>query len=255
MPRALVIALVLGLLLPGMAWAQDGLGVTSASIVFAKAAHWDAPIDHRIDSRRSGRSLGVFDVQVVQDDALRASALVMSDVGGDDLIRHDVARPEVAGPLDCPRHDFGVIGRDYRVVDGAYADQDTPGPPVLHVWSRFAVEPGPQHLHRALLAQSSTHWSIAASLRPHAGVTERDAHDTVSMGPVSVSIAFHDDVDVTDWLLTETESIHAGRGSVQTQARTWDHEGRLVASSTVQAIVRAFPDPDDPATKDATSTM
>jgi acyl-CoA thioesterase len=60
------------------------------------------------------------------------------------------------------------------------------------------------------------------------------------MGPVDASIAFHDDVDVTEWLLTETRSIWAGRGSTQSQVRVFTTDGRLVASKTVQAIVRPF---------------
>jgi acyl-CoA thioesterase len=55
-----------------------------------------------------------------------------------------------------------------------------------------------------------------------------------------VTIAFHDDVDVTDWLLTETRAIWAGRGSIQSFVRVFTADGRLVASKTVQAIVRAF---------------
>jgi acyl-CoA thioesterase len=60
------------------------------------------------------------------------------------------------------------------------------------------------------------------------------------MGPVTATIAFHDDVDVTDWLLTETRSIWAGRGSTQSQVRVFTADGQLVASKTVQAIVRSY---------------
>ena len=228
---------LLGAAVAAAARARPDLRVVDASIVFAKAAHFDTPIDLEVEVRRSGRSMAVFDVRLVQDDELRASALIMSDVGAADLVRHASPMPDVPGPGDSERLDFGVIGRELRVVDGEYQHQDRVGPPVLHVWSRFAADPGFQRLHQALLAQSSTHWAIAAGLRPHEGITERDAHETVSMGPTAVTMGFHDDVDVTGWLLTETTSIHAGRGSTTAQARTWTADGRLVASSTVQAIL------------------
>src|SRR5690606_37601549 len=153
--------------------------------------------------------------------------------------------PDVAGPGHCPTHDFGVIGREYRVVDGAYEHQDRTGPPELHVWARLAEDPGPQHLHRASHAQSVTHWTIGGSLRPHEGFTEDDAHLTVSMGPTAATIAFHDDVDVTGWHLTETTSVYAGRGMVQSQGRTWSADGRLLATTMVQAIVRPFVRPPE----------
>ena len=57
---------------------------------------------------------------------------------------------------------------------------------------------------------------------------------------MNATIAFHDDVDVSEWLLTETRSIWAGRGSTQSQVRVFTSDGRLVASKTVQSIVRAF---------------
>jgi acyl-CoA thioesterase len=165
----------------------------------------------------------------------------MTDAGGDDLIRHRAPMPDVPPPAHCPQHDFGVLGREVRVVDDAYAQRDGPaGPPELYVWTRFASAPASLALHQALLAQATTHFSIGAALRPHEGISEGDAHRTVSMGPVSATIAFHDDVDVTEWLLTETRSIWAGRGSAQSQIRVFTAEGNLVASKTVQAIVRSF---------------
>lgn len=215
--------------------------VTSAHVAFTKAASFDAPLDLRVDARRSGSTLSTFDVTIHQEGELRTSALVMADSGADDLIRHVLDMPDVPPPGECPRHDFGVLGREIRVVDGAYqADPDDVGPPELFVWTRFAEDPGERHLHQALLAQDTTHYSIGAALRAHRGVTERDAHVTVSMGPINATVAFHDDVDVTDWLLTETRSIWAGRGLCQSQVRVFAADGRLVASKTVQAMIREF---------------
>jgi acyl-CoA thioesterase-2 len=215
--------------------------VTSAHVVFVKSASFDVPLRLEVDTRHRGSMLSLFDVKVDQADALRASALVMTDAGADDLIRHGSVMPDVPGPSDCPRLDMGVLGRDIRVVDGAYSMQDAPtGPPELFVWTRFASAPQSEALHQALLAQPTTHYSIGAALRPHEGVSEADAHRTISTGPVSATIAFHDEVDVTDWMLTETRAIWAGRGSVQSFVRVFSADGRLVASKTVQAIVRNF---------------
>jgi acyl-CoA thioesterase-2 len=164
----------------------------------------------------------------------------MTDAGADDLIRHVAPMPDVPPPSACPRHDFGVVGREVRVVDGAYGGgQDAPpGPPELSVWTRFATVPDDPLLHLALLAQDTTHYSIGAALRAHQGVSEADAHRTISTGPVSATVAFHDQVDVTEWLLTETRSTYAGRGMTQSEIRVFAADGRLVASKAVQAIVR-----------------
>lgn len=215
--------------------------VTSAHIAFLEAASFDEPVHLALDARRRGSTLSAFDVRIEQGGALRASALVMADAGADDLIRHAAPMPDVPPPDECPRLDFGVLGRELRVVDGAYTLEPSPaGPAELYVWTRFATTPASPALHQALLAQATTHYSINAALRPHEGVSEGDAHRTISTGPVNASIAFHDEADVTEWFLTETRSIWAGRGSTQSQVRVFTADGRLVASKTVQAIVRSF---------------
>ena len=215
--------------------------VTSAHMVFVKGASFDEPLHLAVDARRRGRTLSAFDVRIEQAGSLRATGLVMTDAGADDLIRHVVPMPDVPPPSACPRHDFGVVGREVRIVDGAYGGSDAPaGPPELHVWTRFATAPDDPVLHLALLAQDTTHYGIGAALRAHDGVSEADAHRTISMGPVNATVAFHDDADVTEWLLTETRSVYAGRGMTQSEARVFTADGRLVASKAVQAVVRRF---------------
>jgi acyl-CoA thioesterase II len=215
--------------------------VTSAHMVFVKAASFDEPLHLAVDARRRGRTLSAFDVRIEQAGALRATGLVMTAAGADDLIRHAVPMPDVPLPADCPRHDFGVVRREVRVVEGAYGSPDAPaGPPELYVWTRFATAPDDPVLHLALLTQDTTHYSIGAALRAHDGISEADAHRTISTGPVNATVAFHDDVDVTEWLLTETRSIYGGRGMTQSEVRVFTADGRLVASKAVQAIVRRF---------------
>jgi len=215
--------------------------ITSAHMVFVKAASFDEPLHLGIAARRRGRTLSAFDVRIEQAGSLRATGLVMTDAGGDDLIRHAAPMPDVPPPSACPRHDFGVVGREVRVVDGAYGGHDAPaGRPELFIWTRFATAPDDPVLHLALLAQDTTHYAVGAALRAHEDVSEADAHRTISMGPVTATVAFHDDVDVTEWLLTETRSIHAGRGMTQSEVRVFTADGRLVASKAVQAMVRRF---------------
>jgi acyl-CoA thioesterase II len=215
--------------------------VTSAHMAFVKAASFDEPIHLAVEPQRRGSTLSVFDVKITQADVLRATGLIMTDVGASDVIRHVAPMPDVPPPAECPRHDFGVLGREVRVVDGAYSQRDGPaGPPELYAWTRFAMTPDSQALHQALLAQGATLYSIGAALRAHEGISEGDAHRTISTAPVSATVSFHDDLDVSDWFLTETHSIWAGRGSTQSQVRVFSADGRLVASMTVQAIVRGF---------------
>jgi acyl-CoA thioesterase len=129
-------------------------------------------------------------------------------------------------------------------VGGSYlAGRDVVGPPEVYVWARLRRAPDEQHLHQALVAQMTTHWTIGAAMRPHEGISEADAHHTVSTGPLNASIAYHDEIDVTGWMLYCNPAIYAGRGSVQGDGRVYSIDGRLLASYTVQAMVRPFAAP------------
>lgn len=128
-----------------------------------------------------------------------------------------------------------------RVVDDAYdPDPNRVGPPELFVWTRFRDAPEQDYLHAALLTQSSTHWTVAAALRPHAGFGEAMAHRSISTGITMATITFHDDVDVTKWLLYATRVTYAGRGHAQSEGRVHTEDGTVVASYSVHAMMRGL---------------
>jgi acyl-CoA thioesterase II len=91
-----------------------------------------------------------------------------------------------------------------------------------------------------LLAQSATHWTIGAAMLPHPGFGEADAHVTLSTGIIQTTFNFHDEVDVSEWLLYANPAIWAGRGLAQGQGQVFTQAGRLVASYSVQAMIRGF---------------
>ena len=233
-----------------------GQRVTTATMIFSKAASFDLPVEVDVELLRGGRSFSTAEVRIQQDGSLRASALLLLDAGSPDLIRHAPPMPDVVGPEAAVPFDFGVTGRDLRVVDAAYdRDPDRLGPPELFVWARFRDAPARADLHAALLSQSTTHWTIAAAMRPHAGFGEALAHRSLSTGVMQVSIAFHDAVDVTDWLLYATHAIWSGRGLAQGQGQVFTRDGRLVASYSVQVMIREFATPPDEMGRDHRTAM
>lgn len=222
--------------------ALPGQRVTSASMIFAKAASFDAPVDLSVDVLRRGRSFSSAEVRIGQRGVLRSAGLLLADSGADDVMRDVQPMPDVPGPdAAVPFPGFGMTGREIRVVDGAYdPDPERLGPPIINAWVRFRDAPATSYLHAALLAQSTTHWTIAAGMLPHPGLGEARAHATLSTGIMKATIAFHDDVDVADWLLYTNHAFWSGRGLVQGDGRVFTRDGRLAASYTIQAMVRDF---------------
>jgi acyl-CoA thioesterase len=181
-------------------------------------------------------------MNIFQDRRRFAHATLLLDVKAPDLVRHSVPPPDVPGPENCPPYDMWVTGRDLRVVDAAYTgDPAAPvGPPVIDAWLRFHELPDDSAIHAGLLAQFSGHLSIAAALRPHGGIGESEAHRTVSTAIMGISLSLHADVRADEWMLYHHLSTFAGDGMTHSECRVHNREGQLLASFTVDAMVRGF---------------
>jgi acyl-CoA thioesterase-2 len=216
--------------------------VTSVALAFSRAARHDLPLDLELDVLRRGRTQSTLQVRLLQGGTFCGAGTIHMDAGSVDLIRGCASLPPVTAPealvdLDLPG--FEVAGRQIRVVDNAYDwDPAHVGPPELFVWERFDEPGATPAMDAALLAHSTTHWTIAAALRPHAGYTEIDAHRTFSSGISMVTVAFHEPVDASQWVLYANRAIHAGNGTVQGEGRIHDATGTVVASYAVNAMVR-----------------
>ena len=233
---------MLGQALVAAARHAPGRRAVAASMVFLRAADARLPLTFELEELSHGRTFTGLTVDVGQDGRRCASGTILLNVPAPDVIRHAVAPPDVAGPYESEPYDMGVTGRDLRVVDGAYTgDPGAPvGPPVLDVWVRFRCVPDDPALHAALLAQPTGHFPIAAALRPHAGVGQDAAHRTLSTAINAITISCHADVRADRWMLYRHRSTFAGDGMTHAECRVHDEDGALLASFTVDGMVRRF---------------
>jgi acyl-CoA thioesterase-2 len=218
--------------------------VVSASIVFPRAADARSSYTVRLDPITEGRAFTALRAQATQGDRTCASGTLLLDVTAPDVIRHHDRAPDVPGPYDSASFDMGVTGRDLRIVGDAYTgDPDAPvGPPVLSAWVRFRRVPDDAAIHAGLLAQFTGHMPIAAALRPHAGIGQDQAHRTLSTAISAISLALHAEVHADRWMLYHHRSTFAGDGMTHAECRVHDEHGGLLASFTVEAMVRHFAD-------------
>jgi acyl-CoA thioesterase/uncharacterized protein (DUF427 family) len=216
--------------------------VVSATLLFLRAADAGRPLRFELSELSAGRTFTGLTVEVLQDGRRCAAGTTLLDVTAPELVRHAAAPPDVPGPSECPPLDMGVTGRDIRVVDGAYTnDPDAPaGPPTIDCWVRFARLPDDPALHAGLLAQFTGHMPIATALRPHEGIGQSAAHRTLSMGINAINLSFHRTVRADEWMLYHHESTFAGDGMTHAECRVYAEGGELLASFTVDAMVRPF---------------
>jgi acyl-CoA thioesterase len=217
-----------------------GRRVVSAHMVFMRVADADQPLRFELEEHSGGRTFSTLGVRVTQEGRLVASGTVLVGVTTADVIRHAADAPDTKGPDDSEFYDMGVIGRDLRVVDGAYTDDPAApvGPPVIDAWVKFDSVPDDQPVHAGLLAQFTGHMSIAAALRPHEGIGQREAHRTLATAINAIAISFHADVRADRWMLYRHLSTFAGDGMTHSECRVHDEEGSLLASFSVDAMVR-----------------
>lgn len=229
--------------------ATGGRRVVHATIVLPRPADNAEPVPVELEEISNGKSFSTYAYRAVQNGRVCGLGTLLLDVTAPDLIRHVAPAPEIGRPSDATPYDMAVTGREIRVVDDAYTfDPEAPvGPPVLDVWVRMdgvgGGEDRDRALHAGLLAQFTGHMSIATALRPHAGIGQAQAHASISTAINAITVSLHDDVDISDWLLYRHRSTFAGDGMTHSECRVYRADGALVASFTVEAMVRGFADP------------
>lgn len=219
-----------------------GRRVVSAHMVLYRAADAREPLEFEPDEHMSGRTFTALTMHVHQGGKRRASGTLLLDATAPDLVRHTAPAPACPGPYESEPYDMSVTGRDVRMVGGAYTDDPNApaGPPVIDTWVRFRAVPADPALHAGLLAQFTGHVSIAAALRPHEGIGQRQAHRTLSMGINAIGISFHSDVRADRWMRYHHRSTFAGDGMTHSECRVYNEAEELLASFTVDAMVRGF---------------
>ena len=218
-----------------------GRRVVHTTMVFSRAVSTSVPAAIELDEVSGGRTFSALGSAVVQGGRTCAFGSLLLDAGAPDLIRHQAEAPPGA-PGEAAHCDMGITGRALRVVDGAYSgDPDAPtGPPHLAVWVRFAEVPDDPAMHAALLAHFSGDMSIAAALRPHSGIGADQAHVAFSSAVNAISLSFHAEVRADRWMRYDHRSSFAGDGMTHSECRVHDQDGRLLASFTVDSMLRAF---------------
>jgi acyl-CoA thioesterase len=219
-----------------------GRRVVSGHMVFFRGADARHPLRFDLADLSAGRTFSTVSVRVTQGDRTCAGGTLLLDVTAPDVTRHSAAPPSVPGPYECDPYDMSVMGRDVRVVDNAYTDDPRApvGPPEIDAWVRFRHVPDDPCLHAGLLAQFTGHMSIAAALRAHAGIGQRDAHRTLSTAINAIGISVHGDIRADRWMLYHHDSTFAGDGMTHSACRVHDEDGKMLASFTVDAMVRGF---------------
>ena len=214
--------------------------VRSVYAVFARAVMVSAgPVELEIDVVSEGRSTATAIVAAKQNGKRCITMTVLADVPTDDVIRHNLPRPDVAAPEDANVSEMPMGGRQLRLVDVVDVNSpDEVGPPELYAWLHYDPVPTRDDLAKALIAYFTGHLGISTTMRAHEGIGTAQAHLTVSTAPMTVSVSFHEPVCWDGWILYTHESTQVGAGMSYVRGAVHTEEGELIASFAQDALIR-----------------
>jgi len=235
---------------------------------FLRRGDMHAPIIYEVDRSRDGGSFSVRRVVAIQH-GRPIFNLAASFQKPEDGLEHQAEMPEVPGPdglQDLTEVSSEILENipekmrryltdkrpfEFRPVRPMNFLQPEKLPPVKHVWIK-AVDrlPDELSLHQTLLAYVSDYELLGTSTLPH-GLPFGQGR--VQMASLDHALWFHRDVRVDEWLLYSLDSPSASSARGFARGQFFTEDGRLVASTAQEGLVRLL-DEDYPARSKSTGS-
>ncbi|WP_170066066.1 acyl-CoA thioesterase [Novosphingobium guangzhouense] len=215
------------------------------------------PLALRVDREFDGGSFAMRRVVVEQND-VRLLSLTASFHKSEDGLEHATAMPIVPAPeevlpLDALAKTYGNsiddVARAYLERRSAFEMRPIGYPsflqqgkdePVSRTWFRLrAPVMADDTVQRAMLAYVSDYALLSSALIPHGINMFETSMQTASLDH---AVWFHGEPTLNDWLLYATESNWAGRGRGRASGSIYTRDGRLIASTVQEGLIRLRPD-------------
>ena len=224
---------------------------------FLRAGNIEAPIVYEVDRTRDGGSFSVRRVTAIQHGRVIffCAASFQAEEGG---AEHQLSMPEVPQPEDiapAPAVPAEVMGTlppkvqrwlsrrgpfEFRHVYPRDELNPPKRPPFQQVWFRLSEPVGDSpELHRALLAYASDFQLLGTATYPH-GISYYQPN--VQMASLDHALWFHRPFRADDWLLYSIDSPSAQGARGLARGQIFDRQGRLVASTAQEGLIRVVPD-------------
>jgi acyl-CoA thioesterase-2 len=230
--------------------------VHSLHAYFLRAGDIDAPIVYDVDRARDGKSFSVRRIVAIQHGQQIfnfAASFQIAEPG----VEHQLPMPAVPQPEDLappeplPPEELAKIpvklqrwlGRkgpfEFRHVYPRNELKPAKRPPYQQIWFRLIDRaPDDAALHRAMLAYASDFHLIGTATLPH-GISYMQHN--VQMASLDHALWFHRPFRVDEWLLYSCDSPSAQGARGLTRGMIYSRDGRLVASTAQEGMIRVLP--------------
>jgi acyl-CoA thioesterase II len=244
---------VLGQALTAASATVEGRIVHSLHAYFLRRGDFNAPIVYQVDRSLDGHSFSnrrVVAIQHGQQIFNMAASFHVQEEGLD----HQVSMPVVPRPEELPdssRPPRELVERlpermrkfieqprpfEFRSVQQIDYLRPARSEPTRQFWFRAVGRlPDDEKLHRSLLAYVSDYFLLDTATLPH-GMSS--LHGSLIMASIDHAMWFHRPLRVDEWLLYAVESPSASGARGFARAGLFSLDGRLVASTAQEGLVR-----------------
>ncbi len=249
---------VLGQALTAATYTVTGRQVHSLHAYFLVAGDVDAPIVYEVDIARDGKSFSNRRVVAIQHGQPIFNMTASFQVPEEGL-EHAAAMPDVPGPegladvrelppdmlVNVPDKMRRFLTHErpfeFRSVEPIHLVAPPPAAPRRHIWIKTIDRlPDDPDLHRNVLAYVSDYQLVSTATLPH-GI--HFAEGNVQLASLDHAMWFHRPFRIDDWLLYQMESPNASGGKGFALGKVFTRDGRLVASTAQEGVVRVWSKP------------
>lgn len=218
----------------------DGKRVQSVHLVFGRSGDMERSVVIEVARDTDGRTFATRTVRARQGDAILASGVVMlrEPAEPDGFDHQETRAPDAGTPSDATPVVINLVPGEIRSVGGVDLAARTSGPATHRWWFRMPVRRRDGAHVQAVVAHATCRTLIGTALRAVDGVSERDARDSLQTAVTTHSVWFHDDCDVSDWLLVDQIAPVLRGGRAFGRGDVFTASGRVVASFSQESLVR-----------------
>jgi acyl-CoA thioesterase-2 len=244
---------VLGQALTAASATVEGRIVHSLHAYFLRRGDFNAPIVYQVDRSLDGHSFSNRRVVAIQhgEQIFNMAASFQVEESGFD---HQIEMPQVPLPdalPDSSRPPPELLERlpermrrffeqprpfEFRSVQPIDYLRPRRAAPTRQIWFRAVGRlPDDEKLHRCLLAYVSDYFLLDTATLPHG---TSFPHSSIVMASIDHAMWFHRPLRVDEWLLYAVESPSASGARGFARAGLFGLDGRLVASTAQEGLVR-----------------
>lgn len=247
---------------------KDDWPIHSLHAYFLRPGDPRRPILFMVEPIRDGRSFATRRI-VARQEGRAVFSLDASFHAREPGLRHQATMPEATPPesLRSLREIFEALRERHPERAKEWVDPDRPfdvrwtadphldlekkgHAPEQFCWLRLARPLAPSEieafdevseraLQAALLVYASDHTILDTALRPHWAELDWNRAQIASLDHV---MWFHDDVDVSDWILFAQDAPASAAGRGFSRGELYARDGTLVASAMQESLMRLHPE-------------